>query len=193
MDIEIVKKLRELTNASVIECKNALEESKDDIQKAAEILKRKGKFVADKKNTRETKSGIIEAYVHGNGRVGVLLDLRCETDFVAKNNLFKELAHEISLQIAAMAPQYVSASDIPEAIINEEKEAYKNELKDSDKPKDIIEQIIDGKLKKRYAEICLLSQPCIKDPEQTVDGLIRDYIAKIGENIQVARFARFEV
>jgi elongation factor Ts len=193
MDIEIVKKLRELTNASVIECKNALEESKGDIQKAAEILKRKGKSVADKKNTRETKFGIIEAYVHGNGRVGVLLDLRCETDFVAKNNLFKELAHELSLQIAAMAPQYVSASDIPEAMINEEKEAYRNELKDSGKPKDIIEQIIDGKLKKRYAEICLLSQPCIKDPEQTVDGLIRDYIAKIGENIQVVRFARFEV
>lgn len=193
MDIEIVKKLRELTNASVIECKNALEESKGDIQKAAEILKRKGKSVADKKNTRETKFGIIEAYVHGNGRVGVLLDLRCETDFVAKNDLFKELAHEISLQIAAMAPQYVSASDIPEAMINEEKEAYRNELKDSGKPKDIIEQIIDGKLKKRYAEICLLSQPCIKDPEQTVDGLIRDYIAKIGENIQVVRFARFEV
>jgi elongation factor Ts len=193
MDIEIVKKLREATNASVIECKNALEESKGDMQKAAEILKRKGKSVADKKNTRETKFGIIEAYVHGNGRVGVLLDLRCETDFVAKNDLFKELAHEISLQIAAMAPQYVSASDIPEAMISEEKEAYRNELKDSGKPEDIVEQIIDGKLKKRYAEICLLSQPCIKDSEQTVDGLIRDYIAKIGENIQVARFARFEV
>jgi len=193
MDIEIVKKLREVTNASVIECKNALEESKGDMQKAAEILKRKGKSIADKKNTRETKFGIIEAYVHGNGRVGVLLDLRCETDFVAKNDLFKELAHEISLQIAAMAPQYVSASDIPERMISEEKEAYRNELKDSGKPEDIVEQIIDGKLKKRYAEICLLSQPCIKDSEQTVDGLIRDYIAKIGENIQVARFARFEV
>ncbi|MDP2856035.1 MAG: translation elongation factor Ts [bacterium] len=193
MDIEIVKQLRDMTNASVIECKKALEESKGDIQKASEILKRKGKSVADKKNSRETKSGIIEAYVHGNGRVGVLLDLRCETDFVAKNDLFKELAHEIALQIAAMAPQYVSASDIPEAIINEEKEAYKNELKDSGKPENIIEQIIDGKLKKRYAEICLLCQPCIKDPEQTVDGLIRDYIFKIGENIQVARFARFEV
>jgi len=192
MDIKIVKQLRELTNTSVIECKNALEESKGDIQKAAEILKRKGKTVADKKNSRETKAGIIEAYVHGNGRVGVLLDLRCETDFVAKNDLFKALAHEIALQIAAMAPQYVSASDIPEAIINEEKEAYKNELKNSGKPKNIIEQIVDGKLKKRYAEICLLCQPCIKDPEQTVDGLIRDYISKIGENIQVARFARFE-
>lgn len=192
MDIKIVKQLRDMTNTSVIECKNALEESKGDIQKAAEILKRKGKAVADKKNSRETKAGIIEAYVYGNGRVGVLLDLRCETDFVAKNDLFKALAHEIALQIAAMAPQYVSASDIPEAIINEEKKAYKNELKDSGKPENIIKQIVDGKLKKRYAEICLLCQPCIKDPEQTVDGLIRDYISKVGENIQVARFARFE-
>jgi len=193
MDIEIIKQLRDLTNASVIECKNALEEAKGDIKKAAEILKRRGKSVADKKNTRETKFGIIEAYVHGDGRVGVLLDLRCETDFVAKNKLFKELAHEIALQIAAMAPQYVSVADIPEAMIKEEKEAYKKELKDSGKPENIIEQIIDGKLQKRYAEICLLSQLCIKDPEQTVDGLIKDYISKIGENIQVARFARFGV
>jgi elongation factor Ts len=193
MDIEIVKQLRDMTNASVIECKKALEESKGDIKKAAEILKRKGKLVADKKNSRETRAGIIESYVHTNGRVGVLLDLRCETDFVAKNNLFKELAHEIVLQIAAMAPQYVSASDIPEAITKEEKTAYKNELKDSGKSENIIEQIVDGKLKKRYAEICLLCQPCIKDPEQTVDGLIRDYISKIGENIQVIRFVRFEI
>ncbi|HRY77001.1 MAG TPA: translation elongation factor Ts [Candidatus Paceibacterota bacterium] len=193
MDIEIIKQLRNLTNASVIECKNALEEAKGDIKKAAEILKRKGKSVADKKNTRETKSGIIEAYVHGDGRVGVLLDLRCETDFVAKNKLFKELAHEIALQIAAMAPQYVSATDIPEVMLEEEKEAYKKELKDSGKPENIVEQIVDGKLQKRYAEICLLSQPYIKDQEQTVDGLIRDYISKIGENIQVVRFARFEV
>lgn len=193
MDIEIIKQLRDLTNASVMECKNALEEAKGDIKKAAEILKIRGKSVADKKNARETKFGIIEAYVHGDGRVGVLLDLRCETDFVAKNKMFKELAHEIALQIAAMAPQYVSAADIPEAMLKEEKEAYKKELKDSGKPENIVEQIVAGKLKKRYAEICLLSQPCIKDPEQTVDGLIRDYISKIGENIQVARFARFEV
>ncbi len=193
MDIEIVKQLREMTSASVIECKKALEESKGDIQKAADILKRKGKSVADKKNSRETKFGLIEAYIHGNGRVGVLLDLRCETDFVAKNDLFKELAHELSLQIAAMTPQYVSSAEIPETIIAEEKEIYKKELKDSGKPENIIEQIVDGKLQKRYSEICLLSQPFIKDPDQTVDGLIRDYISKIGENIQVARFARFEV
>jgi len=193
MDIEIVKQLRDMTSASVIECKKALEESKGDIQKAADILKRKGKSVADKKNSRETKSGLIEAYIHGNGRVGVLLDLRCETDFVAKNDLFKELAHELSLQIAAMSPQYVSSAEIPEAIIAEEKEIYKKELKDSGKPEKIVEQIVEGKLQKRYSEICLLSQPFIKDPDQTVDGLIRDYVSKIGENIQVARFARFEV
>jgi len=193
MDIDLVKQLRDSSGASVMECRNALEGAKGDINKALEILKRKGQAAAEKKNSRETKAGLIESYVHSNAKIGVLLDLRCETDFVAKNSLFKELAHEIALQIAAMAPKYISETDIPEAVIKEEKEVYLDELKDAGKPEKIVNQIIEGKLKKRFSEICLLHQPYIKNQDQTIGELIKDYIAKIGENIKVERFVRFEI
>ena len=193
MDIDLVKQLRDSSDASVTECRNALEEAKGDINKALEILKRKGRAAAEKKNSRETKAGLIESYVHSNAKIGILLDLRCETDFVAKNSLFKELAHEIALQIAAMAPKYVSETDIPEAVIKEEKEVYLDELKGAGKPEKIVNQIIEGKLKKRFSEICLLHQPYIKNQDQTIGELIKDYIAKIGENIKVERFVRFEI
>jgi len=193
MDIDLVKQLRDSSAASMMECQNALKETKGDINKALEILKRKGRVAAEKKNGRETSAGLIESYVHSNAKIGVLLDLRCETDFVAKNSLFKELAHEIALQIAAMAPQYISEMDIPEAVIKEEKEVYLDELKDAGKPEKIVNQIIEGKLKKRFSEICLLNQPYIKNQDQTIGELIKDYIAKIGENIKVVRFVRFEI
>jgi len=193
MDINLVKQLRDSSAASMMECQNALKETKGDINKALEILKRKGRVAAEKKNGRETSAGLIESYVHSNAKIGVLLDLRCETDFVAKNSLFKELAHEIALQIAAMAPQYISEMDIPEAVIKEEKEVYLDELKDAGKPEKIVNQIIEGKLKKRFSEICLLNQPYIKNQDQTIGELIKDYIAKIGENIKVVRFVRFEI
>ena len=182
MDVNIVKQLREETGASVMECNAALDETKGDLEKAKEILKRKGQATALKKSGRETKSGLIEAYIHANGKVGVLLDLRCETDFVAKNDLFKELAHEICLQIAAMSPEFVSEEEISKA-----------EMKDSGKPEKIIEQIIEGKLKKKFADLCLLNQPYVKDPNQTINDLIKGYISKIGENIKVLRFSRFEI
>lgn len=193
MEINLVKQLREMSGASVMECRNALEEAKGDLTKALEILKRKGQAIAAKKNERETRAGIIEAYIHTNAKIGVLLDLRCETDFVAKNQLFKELAHELALQIAAMAPQYISENDIPETVLDEEKAIYREELKNSGKPEKIIEQIIDGKLKKRFSEICLLDQPSIKNQDETVSDLIKNYIAKIGENIKAERFVRFDI
>jgi len=193
MEINLVKQLRERSGASVMECRNALEEAKGDLTKALEILKRKGQAIAAKKNERETRAGIIEAYIHTNAKIGVLLDLRCETDFVAKNQLFKELAHELTLQIAAMAPQYISENDIPETVLDEEKAIYREELKNSGKPEKIIEQIIDGKLKKRFSEICFLDQPSIKNQDETVSDLIKNYIAKIGENIKVERFIRFDI
>ena len=193
MDVNIVKQLREETGASVMECNAALDETKGDLEKAKEILRRKGQATALKKSSRETKSGLIQAYIHANGKVGVLLDLRCETDFVAKNDLFKELAHDICLQIAAMSPEFVSEEEISEEFKNKEKEISKAEMKDSGKPEKIVEQIIEGKLKKRFADLCLLNQPYVKDPNQTINDLIKGYISKIGENIKVLRFSRFEI
>jgi elongation factor Ts len=193
MDVNIVKQLRDETGASIMECNSALDETKGDIEKAKEILKRKGQATALKKSGRATKSGLIESYIHANGKVGVLLDLRCETDFVAKNDLFKELCHEICLQIAAMSPEFVSEEDISEEFKNKERELSKEEMKDSGKPEKIVEQIIEGKLNKRFAELCLLNQAYIKDPNQTIGDFIKGYISKTGENIKVLRFSRFEI
>lgn len=193
MNLELLKKLREISQASLGECQKALEEAGGDLPKALDILRKKGQIIAEKKSERETKSGLIEAYIHSNGRVGALLELRCETDFVAKNPLFKELAHDLALQITAMAPAYISEADIPEEVLKEEKEIYREELKSTGKPEKIIDQIIEGKLKKRFAEICLLHQPFIKNPDETIENLIKSYIAKLGENIKVERFARFEL
>jgi elongation factor Ts len=193
MDLKQVKELRDLTGASIMDCRNALEEAKGNFEKAQEILKQKGQVIADKKESRETKAGLIEAYVHMNGKVGVLVDLRCETDFVAKNPLFKELAHDLALQVAAMSPIYISPDNIPEEIINKEKEAYQSELKDSNKPEKIINQIIEGKLQKWYQEVCLIKQPFIKNQDQIIEDVLKEYIAKIGENIKINRFVRFEI
>jgi elongation factor Ts len=193
MDLKQVKELRDLTGASIMDCRNALEEAKGNFEKAQEILKQKGQVIADKKESRETKAGLIEAYVHMNGKVGVLIDLRCETDFVAKNPLFKELAHDLALQVAAMSPIYVSPDNIPEEIINKEKEAHQSELKDSNKPEKIINQIIEGKLQKWYQEVCLIKQPFIKNQDQIIEDVLKEYIAKIGENIKINRFVRFEI
>lgn len=193
MDTNLVKQLRESTNASIMECNNALKEVNGDLMKATEILKRKGQTSANKRSGRETKVGIIESYVHSNAKVGVLLELRCETDFVAANSLFKELAHELCLQIAAMSPEFVDEENVSAEVIEKDRVAYKEELKDSKKPANIVEQIVEGKIKKRLSEICLMSQPFIKNQDQTVNEFLKEYIAKIGENIKVERFVRFEI
>jgi len=188
-----VKKLRDRTGASMMECKKALEESSADIDKAIDILRKKGETVAEKKSSRQVQSGIIEAYIHPNNRVGVLLELVCETDFVARNSEFKELAHNIAMQIAAMNPLHVSPEDIPQGIIDKEKEIYLEQFKDSGKPKDVLEKIIEGKLVKFREEKALVSQPYIKDQDMKIGDLITAAIAKLGENIKVKRFSRFEI
>lgn len=193
MDNNLVKHLREETGVSIMDCKRALEECGGNTEKAKEFLYQKGLLKADKKASRRTKAGIIEAYIHGGGKIGVLLDLRCETDFVAKNELFKELAHNIAMHIAAMSPEYVSSDDVPENIKNELLAVYKKELEDSKKPEKIVEQIVLGKLNKRLQEICLLDQLYIKNPDQTIKDLLKSYVAKIGENMAVERFVRYEV
>lgn len=193
MDINLIKQLRDMSGASMKDCTASLEEAGGDLEKASEILRHKGQAIAEKKGERETKSGLVKAYVHANGKVGVLLDLRCETDFVAKNDLFVELAHELALQVAAMNPKYVSADEVSSEYLEKEKAAYLEQLKESGKPADIIEKIAAGKIEKQLAEVTLLDQSYIKDPSKTIKQLIEEYIAKIGENMKVARFVRFEI
>ena len=193
MDIELIKKLREETAISLEKCKEALEETGGDIEKAKEVLKRRGILDASKKLGKETGSGIIEAYIHSNKRIGVLVKLASQTDFVAKNSLFQELAHNIAMHIAAMGAEYISEEAVPEDVVDKLREGYKRELDKSGKPANIIDQIVEGKLKKRLSEICLLSQPYVKEPSMTVGELIKTYISKLGENIAVLDFVRFEI
>lgn len=190
---EKIKELRFQTGISVMECKRALEEAKGDLEKAKEILKRKGLKIAESKSQREVKAGLIASYLHPNHRVGVLLDLRCETDFVAKSADFTDLSHELCLQVAAMAPQFISVDKIPSEILKKEEKIFKEQLADSDKPQKVIEGIIEGKLGKLKQEITLLNQAYIKEPDKTIGALIEEYIAKLGENIVIERFVRYEI
>jgi elongation factor Ts len=193
VDAKLVKTLREMTGAGMLECKSALEEANGDLELAVEILRKKGVAKAAKKAGRETKEGLIHAYIHAGGRIGVLLELNCETDFVARNELFKELANEIALQIAAMKPQYVKREDVPREVVEKEGEIARESAIAEGKPAHIAEKIAEGKLEKFYKEVCLYEQPYIKDDKKTVEELIKEYIAKIGENIQVRRFCRYEL
>ena len=191
--IDQIKQLREETGVSPTEIKKALEQSQGDIEKAKEILRTWGKTLADKKLSRETRQGIIETYIHPNSKTGVLLDIRCESDFVSKSPDFKKLAHEICLQIAAMKPLFVKDSDIPEEFLNSERKIYTEQIKDSGKPENIVKQIVEGKLKKYKDSVSLLSQAWIKDDTKTIKNLIEETIAKIGENIEVKKFTRYEI
>lgn len=190
---DLIKELRERTGAGILDCKKALEKTGGDIDKAVEELRKMGIAKADKKLSRETKEGLIEAYIHPGAKLGVLVELNCETDFVANTKEFKELAHNIAMQIAAQAPSFVKREDIPQEVIEKEKEIYREQLKNSGKPEHVIEKIVEGKLEKFYEEACLYEQAYIKDPSITVEELIKTHIAKFGENIRVKRFARFRI
>lgn len=193
VSIDKIKQLREETQISITECKKVLEESGGDIEKAKEILRKSGEKLAQKKSDRETASGIVSTYIHGEGTVGVMVQINCETDFVARSDDFKELGHQICLQIAAMNPLFVSEEDVSEEIIEKEKEVAREQFKDSGKPENIIENIIEGKIKKFVEEKCLLNQAWVKDPEKKVKDLITEYVAKLGENIAIKRFVRYEL
>lgn len=193
VSIDDIQKLRKQTFAPVMECKKALEEAKGDISKASEILKKKGELRAEKKQDNDTKSGIIEAYIHSNNQLGALVELRCETSFVANNPDFKKLAYDLAMHIAASNPQYISSKEIPEEIIEEKKKEYLEEFKDSKKPSEIIKKIIDGKLEKEFQEVCLNKQIFIKDETKNIDQLTQEAVAKFGENIEVGRFIRFKI
>ncbi len=189
----MVKKLRDMTGAGMMDCKKALEEAEGDFEKAIEILRKRGAAKAAKKAGRATREGIITSYVHFNGRIGVLLELNCETDFVARTDEFKELAYNLAKQVAAMNPKWVSREDVPQEVIEKEKEIYREQLKDSGKPDHVIEKIIEGKLEKFFEENCLLEQEYIFEEGKKVKEVIQEAIAKIGENIRVSRFVRMEV
>jgi len=192
-DTQLIVKLRSLTGAGIVDCQKALQEGGNDFEKAVELLRKKGQKVAANKQERETKEGLIYSYIHAGGRVGVLVELLCETDFVARNDEFKQLAHDIALHIAAMNPLVVSQSDVAPGTLEKEKEIYREQMKDEKKPQEILEKIIEGKIAKYYQEVCLLNQQFVKDDTLTIQGLIERTIGKIGENIKVGRFTRYSL
>ncbi|MBU1149156.1 elongation factor Ts [Patescibacteria group bacterium] len=187
-----IKELREKTGASIIECQKAYKETKD-IVKAIDLLRKKGQKIADKKAHRQTSEGVIEAYIHANRKVGSLVELSCETDFVARNEEFINLAHDIAMQVAAADPKYLSEQDVPKDVIKKEKEVYQEQLKAEKKPANIQKKIIEGKLQKFYQQECLTRQQFIKDDSKIIDQLVREAIAKLGENIQIKRFVCFSL
>lgn len=193
VSIDQVKQLREETDVSVSECKKALIQAKGDLEKAKEILRKWGQDLSGKRVEKEVKQGIIHSYIHPNKKVGVLLEIRCESDFVARSEEFQKLAHEVCLQIAAMKPLFLKEEDIPEVFLDGERKIYQEQFKNSGKPQKIIDQIIEGKLKKYKEEISLLSQAWIKDETKTIKSLLDDFISKTGENVVLRNFSRFEI
>lgn len=191
--LEKIKQLRDMTGLSMLECKKALEESDADIEKAIEYLKRQGKSVAHKKSIRTASEGLVGSYVHTNGKIGVLVELRCETDFVARSEEFKKLSHDIAMHIAAADPRYLSPGDIPEEEAAKERRILAEAFAGSGKPPEIIAKIVEGKLATLAKELCLLEQPFVKEPDKTVKDLIQGYIARFGENIAVGNFIRFQI
>ncbi len=193
ISMEMVKELRERTGAGVLDCKKALAEKDGDMEKAIEFLREKGLAAAAKKAGRISAEGIVEAYIHGEGRIGVLLELNCETDFVAKTPAFKELARNIAMQVAASRPEFVQREDVPEEALAKEREILRVQALNEGKPEKVVEKMVVGRIEKYYKEVCLLEQPYIKNPDIAVKDLIVEQISKIGENIKVRRFARYEV
>ena len=190
---KLVKELRERTGAGMMDCKKALAEIGGDIEKAVSFLREKGLAAAAKKAGRVAAEGLVESYIHGNGRIGVLVEVNCETDFVAKTDEFKEFVKDIAMQIAAAKPEYVSREEVPKSVIEKEKEILKAQALNEGKPEHIVEKMVEGRIEKYYKEVCLLDQPFIKDTDLTIKELINEKISKIGENIVVRRFARFEL
>ncbi|MBN1272485.1 MAG: translation elongation factor Ts [Candidatus Aminicenantes bacterium] len=188
---EMVKELRERTGIGVMECKEALQASKGDMEEAINYLRKKGYSRAKDKMSRETAEGVIGSYIHSNGKIGVLVEVNCETDFVARTEEFKELVKNICLHIAASAPQYISREEVPSELLEKEKDIIREQFKESKKPPEIIEKIVDGKLNKFFEEVCLLDQKYVKDDSISVKELLASFIAKSGENTRIKRFTRF--
>lgn len=190
---EQIKELREATAAGILDCRKALESANGDFDKAVDYLREKGLAKAAKRSDREASEGVLELYSHGNGRVGVMVEVNCETDFVARSEAFRKFAHEIALQIAAAAPAYIRKEDVPAEVLEHEREIARVRALEEGKPAPVIERIVDGRIEKYYDEACLLRQPYIRDEQVTIEKLLAQNIGSIGENIVIRRFVRWEV
>ena len=190
---EMIKELRAKTQAGMLDCKKALVDNDGDMGKATDFLRKKGLAKASKQAGREVTEGVIHSYIHSNRKIGVLLKLNCVTDFVAMNEDFIQLADDISMQIAATAPQYVSSEEVPTEVVEKEKEIYRGQMADSGKPENVIEKIIEGKINKFYSEICLLDQEFIKESKVKIKDLIKSKISALGENIEIGQFTRYNL
>lgn len=189
---EMVKELRERTGAGMMDCKRALTETQGDMEKAVAYLREKGLAAAAKKAGRTAAEGLVDAYIHADGRIGVLIEVNCETDFVAKTQEFRQLVKDLAMQVAAARPEYVTREDVPPEVLERERSIYRAQALNEGKPPQVVDRIVEGRLEKFYQEFCLLEQPFIKDPERSVRQLLQEHIARLGENIVVRRFARFE-
>jgi len=190
---KMVKDLRDKTQAGMMDCKKALEKTDGDMEKAVDLLRQKGLAIAAKRAGRATSEGVIETYIHAGGKLGVMVELGCETDFVAKNDDFKEFARDIAMHIAAANPISISREEVPSEVISREKEIYVQQALDSGKPEAIVEKMVTGKIEKFMAEIVLLEQKFVKNPDLTIQDLLNELVGRIGENISVKRFARFQI
>jgi elongation factor Ts len=190
---QMVKDLREKTGAGMMDCKTALSESAGDMEKAVDILRKKGLSRAAKRAGRAAKEGMVGSYIHMGGKIGVLVEVNCESDFVARTDDFVAFVKDIAMQVAASSPQYLNKEDVPEAVLEKEREIFRAQVQESKKPENVVEKIVEGKLKKFYTEVCLLDQPFVKDPDISVGEYLTNMIAKIGENMVIRRFARFQL
>lgn len=190
---QMVKELRDKTNAGMMDCKKALTETEGDMEKAVDLLRQKGLAVAQKRADRATSEGMVECYIHAGGKLGVMVEVGCETDFVAKTDDFSAFARDIAMHIAASNPVSVSREDVPAELVNREKEIYKAQALDSGKPENIVEKIVAGKVDKYFADVCLMEQKFVKNPDLSVQDLLNELIAKMGENISIKRFSRFQI
>lgn len=190
---QMVKELRDKTNAGMMDCKKALTETAGDMEKAVDLLRQKGLAVAAKRAGRETKEGVVECYIHAGGKLGVMVEVGCETDFVAKTDDFKAFAKNVAMHIAASNPVAIQRDDVPAELLDREKEIYVNQALDSGKPQQIVDKIVAGKIEKYLAEICLLEQKYVKNPDLSVQDLLNELVAKMGENISIKQFSRFQI
>ena len=190
---QMVKELRDKTNAGMMDCKRALGETEGDMEKAVDLLRQKGLAVAQKRSERATSEGVVECYIHAGGKLGVMVEVGCETDFVAKTDDFKAFAKDIAMHVAASNPVAVSRDEVPAEMVDREREIYKAQALESGKPENIVDKIVTGKIDKYISEVCLLEQKFVKNPDLSVQDLLNELIAKMGENISVKRFARFQV
>lgn len=189
----MVKELREMTGAGILDCKEALKATEGDVERAIDYLRRKGLLAAAKRAGRATQEGLVEAYIHTGGKIGVLVEVDCETDFVAKNQDFKDFVRNLAMHIAATNPLCIRREDLPSEIVEKERDIYREQALESGKPEKVIDKVVQGRMGKFYKEVCLLEQPYVRDPEITIQDLVNQMIAKLGENVAIRRFTRYQL